>query len=145
MSNPWIEPLPATTSPLPVFLAVLPDVADSKRCVHRCSHRTRTHAVRLRPSIRQKHLELSAHGYTTGWICAAVFLPAPEAMQYARAKHLSATVNGGPTFANTREGEERKMVGSWMLLRSASVEAARERLLRDVYATDGAWDVSRVR
>lgn len=51
MSNPWIEPLPVTASPLPIFLAVLTDLPGSKR-----------------PSIREEHLELAAPGFKIGWI-----------------------------------------------------------------------------
>ncbi|KAM0751065.1 hypothetical protein T439DRAFT_380083 [Meredithblackwellia eburnea MCA 4105] len=102
MSNPWAEPLPSTSSPLPIFLAVLPDLEDSKRL-----------------SVRPQHLELSAEGYKTGWI-----------------------LNGGPSFSGT--GDERKMTGSWMLLRSTDVQAAKARLLRDIYATGGAWDLEKI-
>lgn len=36
------------------------------------------------------------------------------------------------------------MTGSWFLLREESLDKARERLSQDVYATDGAWDMSKV-
>lgn len=46
-----------------------------------------------------------------------------------------------------RAGSEAgsKMVGSWMLTRAVSKEAAVERLSKDVYAKYGAWDMDAVR
>lgn len=37
------------------------------------------------------------------------------------------------------------MTGSWFCLREESLDKARERLSKDVYATGGAWDMSKVR
>lgn len=36
------------------------------------------------------------------------------------------------------------MIGSWMLIREESLEAARKRLARDIYAQRGAWDMDSV-
>lgn len=36
------------------------------------------------------------------------------------------------------------MTGSWFLLREESLDKARERLSQDIYATGGAWDMSKV-
>lgn len=51
-------------------------------------------------------------------------------------------MQAGATFS---DDTRTKMTGSWYLLREESVEKARERLSRDVYAKGGAWDMSRVR
>ncbi|GAA5979942.1 hypothetical protein JCM10908_001472 [Rhodotorula pacifica] len=70
-----------------------------------------------RMSIRPKHLEHAAEGFKLGWI-----------------------VQAGATFT---DDTRTKMTGSWFLLREETLEKARERLAQDVYATDGAWDMSR--
>ncbi|POY73898.1 hypothetical protein BMF94_3069 [Rhodotorula taiwanensis] len=70
-----------------------------------------------RMSIRPKHLEHAAEGFKLGWI-----------------------VQAGATFA---DDSRTQMTGSWFLLREESLEKARARLAQDVYATDGAWDMSR--
>ncbi|KAG0664214.1 hypothetical protein C6P46_001678 [Rhodotorula mucilaginosa] len=70
-----------------------------------------------RMSIRPKHLEHAAEGFKLGWI-----------------------VKAGATFA---DDSRTQMTGSWFLLREESLDKARERLSQDVYATDGAWDMSK--
>jgi hypothetical protein len=54
---------------------------------------------------------------------------------------LPETVKAGATFA---DDSRTQMTGSWFLLREESLDKARERLSQDVYATDGAWDMSKV-
>ncbi|GAA6000428.1 YciI family protein [Rhodotorula paludigena] len=71
-----------------------------------------------RLEIRPTHLEQSKAGREVGWILQA-----------------------GATFS---DDTRTKMTGSWYLLREESVDKARERLSRDVYAKGGAWDMSRV-
>jgi hypothetical protein len=36
------------------------------------------------------------------------------------------------------------MDGSWLLLRGVSAEDVKQRVLRDIYAVEGAWDVERI-
>lgn len=54
----------------------------------------------------------------------------------------SCSVRAGATFAGD---EQKQMTGSFFLMREVSLDAARARLARDVYATGGAWDLSKVR
>ncbi|GAA6053500.1 hypothetical protein JCM3770_000297 [Rhodotorula araucariae] len=70
-----------------------------------------------RMDVRPTHLEHAAVGHTQGWILKA-----------------------GATFA---DDARMQMTGSWFCLREESLEKARERLSRDVYATGGAWDMSK--
>ncbi|KAI5475199.1 hypothetical protein MNV49_001823 [Pseudohyphozyma bogoriensis] len=70
-----------------------------------------------RLEIRQQHLEGTTPGHKVGWI-----------------------VKAGPTFA---DDSKSKMTGSYFLMREVSVEAARARLSQDIYATGGAWDMSK--
>lgn len=51
-------------------------------------------------------------------------------------------VKAGATFAG--EHGSSAMSGSWFLLRERSLEQARDRLSRDVYAKHGAWEMSKV-
>ncbi|TNY19282.1 hypothetical protein DMC30DRAFT_400877 [Rhodotorula diobovata] len=70
-----------------------------------------------RMEVRPTHLEHAAVGWKNGWI-----------------------VKAGATFA---DDERTKMTGSWFCLREESLDKARERLSKDVYATGGAWDMSK--
>ncbi|GAA5926741.1 hypothetical protein JCM3775_007025 [Rhodotorula graminis] len=70
-----------------------------------------------RLDVRPTHLEHAAVGHKQGWI-----------------------VTAGATFA---DDARTKMTGSWFCLREESLDKARERLSRDVYATGGAWDMSK--
>ncbi|GAA6011940.1 hypothetical protein JCM8202_004206 [Rhodotorula sphaerocarpa] len=70
-----------------------------------------------RQAIRPKHLEHAGEGFKLGWL-----------------------VKGGATFADDARSA---MTGSWLLVREESLEKARARLAQDIYATDGAWDMSR--
>lgn len=100
----------------------------------RCPHRM---------SIRPKHLEHAAEGFKLGWIGAS--LPRVTAPLHRLNSYLhdarKHTVKAGATFA---DDSRTQMTGSWFVLREESLEKARERLARDVYATDGAWDMSKV-
>lgn len=100
-------------------------------------------------SIRPKHLEHAAEGFKLGWIGTAspsdrlspltTRLTADD-MPIRHPRTLRA-VQAGATFA---DDSRTQMTGSWFLLREESLEKARARLAQDVYATDGAWDMSRV-
>ncbi|ORY77634.1 hypothetical protein BCR35DRAFT_305403 [Leucosporidium creatinivorum] len=71
-----------------------------------------------RLSLRETHLLQSAVGRELGW-----------------------NVNGGPTFSAQ---DPQKMDGSWLLLRGLSAEEVMGRVLRDIYAVEGAWDVEKI-
>lgn len=43
-----------------------------------------------------------------------------------------------------KEGETPPMKGSFLIVQAESVEAVREILEKDVYATSGVWDVENV-
>ncbi|KDE05051.1 hypothetical protein MVLG_04593 [Microbotryum lychnidis-dioicae p1A1 Lamole] len=68
-------------------------------------------------SVRASHLEHAAEGHKNGWI-----------------------KEGGATFEGAVGS---KMTGSFLLLREESKEKALERLSKDIYATAGAWDMSK--
>ncbi|CAD6569163.1 MAG: hypothetical protein CYPHOPRED_003116 [Cyphobasidiales sp. Tagirdzhanova-0007] len=55
-------------------------------------------------------------------------------------------INSGATFSEdiskSTDGVG-KMDGTWMLIRAESLEKAREFVSDDVYATGGAWDLSK--
>ena len=50
------------------------------------------------------------------------------------------TVQGGATFT---DDTKTKMSGSYMIIREVSIEAVKARLARDIYATAGAWELSK--
>ncbi|KAM0756664.1 hypothetical protein T439DRAFT_321356 [Meredithblackwellia eburnea MCA 4105] len=75
-----------------------------------------------RLSIRPQHFAEVAPAFQSGWV-----------------------VEAGAMFSSDH-GADRKltdMVGSWFLMREESIEKARERLSADIYATGGAWDMSK--
>lgn len=135
------------------YLATLPDfVEGSKRCVPLCSSLARAELTPDRSpacslDVRPTHLAHAAVGHKQGWIGPSP-LPRPLSLAPALAdagyqRHpLTPAVTAGATFA---DDARTKMTGSWFCLREESLAKARERLSRDVYATGGAWDMSKVR
>lgn len=89
--------------------------------------------------VRETHLAQSAVGRGLGWNRSTLLALCSTIRSLTLSPHK--TVNGGPTFSST---DPTKMDGSWLLLRGISAEAVKERVLRDIYAKEGAWDVERI-
>ncbi|GAA6035267.1 hypothetical protein JCM8097_008790 [Rhodosporidiobolus ruineniae] len=70
-----------------------------------------------RMSVRPQHLADAAVGHEKGWI-----------------------IKAGAMFA---DDSKQKMVGSWFLIREETLEKAKKRLGGDIYATGGAFDLSK--
>ncbi|GAA6010306.1 hypothetical protein JCM10207_005166 [Rhodosporidiobolus poonsookiae] len=70
-----------------------------------------------RLEVRTAHIEYARVAYKRGWIVA-----------------------GGAIFS---DDSQSTMTGSWILFRALSLADARARLEQDIYATGGAWDMSR--
>jgi len=98
--SPWSEPMPKPADEMNAYVAIIPDLADSKRM-----------------EVRPMHLAGAAPGHESGWI-----------------------VQGGATFT---DDTKTKMSGSYMIIREVSIEAVKARLARDIYATAGAWELSK--
>ncbi|KAK4058155.1 hypothetical protein OIO90_000894 [Microbotryomycetes sp. JL221] len=114
--NPWAEPLTKPIEQLNTYLCFMPDFAQgSNRAIQMHVRLTKPVANRLK--VRSVHLAQSAVGRKVGW-----------------------TITAGPTF---KEEAGSEMTGSYYILREESLQKAKERLSRDVYAVHGAWDLSK--
>ncbi|GAA6035275.1 hypothetical protein JCM8097_008794 [Rhodosporidiobolus ruineniae] len=71
-----------------------------------------------RLEVRRAHIEYAQVAFQRGWIVA-----------------------GGAIFAD--DTSRTDMVGSWILYRALDLDDAKQRLSQDIYATGGAWDMSK--